>query len=99
MLTQAASALGPRLTGLLAPFPLYAAILAAFAHRLEGPGAGARVLHGLVFGLFAFAGFFLVLAASVEHAGIGPAFGAAVAAALTLQAASLWALRRLTGDA
>lgn len=94
LLTEAAPALGPRLTGLLAPFPLYAATLAVFAHHLQGPRAAATVLRGLVIGLFGFAGFFLVLAVLLERAGIGPAFAAATALALGLQATSLLALRR-----
>ena len=94
LLTGVAPALGPRLTGLLAPFPLYAATLTVFAHHLQGAGPATSVLRGLLLGLFAFAGFFLVLAALLERAGIGPAFAAATAVALALQAASLWALRR-----
>src|SRR6185503_8497679 len=35
-LTGAAGTLGPRLTGLLAPFPLYASLLTVFAHALDG---------------------------------------------------------------
>lgn len=94
LLTGAAPALGPRLTGLLAPFPLYATILAAFAHRLQGPAAAAGVLRGLLLGLYAFASFFLVLALLIERIGIAPAFAAAAAAALAVQAGSLWVLRR-----
>lgn len=93
-LTAAASTIGPRLTGLLAPFPLYAAILTIFAHALQGPAAALDVLRGLLAGLFAFATFFLVLAASLEAAGITVAFSAALLAALALQAASLALLRR-----
>src|SRR5262249_2470199 len=54
LLTGVAPALGPRLTGLLAPFPLYATILAAFAHHQQGPGPAVRVVRGLLFGLFGF---------------------------------------------
>lgn len=93
-LTGVAAALGPRLTGLLSPFPIYAGILAVFAHRREGPASAAQVLRGLLLGLFAFAGFFLVLAALIERAGIAVAFVAAIALALALQAGSLLALRR-----
>jgi hypothetical protein len=89
MLTGFAPALGPRLTGLLAPFPLYAAVLAVFAHHLSGPDAAARVLHGLLLGLFSFAAFFLVLAATIDRIGIAPAFVAATVAALAVQAGSL----------
>jgi hypothetical protein len=94
LLTGMAPMLGPGLTGLLAPFPLYAAILAIFAHHLEGPASAAGVLRGLLLGLFAFAGFFLVLAVLIERAGIAPAFAAAIAVAIALQAGSLWTLRR-----
>jgi hypothetical protein len=94
LLTSAASLLGPRLTGLLTPFPLYASILGVFAHRLQGAAAVARVLRGLVLGLFAFASFFLVLALLIERVGIAPAFAASIAVALAVQAGSLWVLRR-----
>jgi len=89
LLTGAAPALGPRLAGLLATFPLYAAILAVFAHRQEGPGPAVQVLRGLLLGLFSFAAFFAVLAALLERAGMALAFTAAVAAALVLQVCSL----------
>jgi hypothetical protein len=94
LLTGFATVLGPRLTGLLATYPLYGAILAGFAHHLQGSGPATRVLRGLLLGLFAFAGFFLVLALSIESAGIPRAFAAAIAAALILQAGALWALGR-----
>jgi hypothetical protein len=94
LLTGFATMLGPQLTGLLATYPLYGAILAGFAHHLQGPGPAIRVLRGLLLGLFAFAGFFLVLAVSIEGAGIARAFAAASAAALVLQGGALWALRR-----
>lgn len=89
LLTGFAPALGPRLAGLLASFPLYAAILAVFAHRLEGAASAVEVLRGLLLGLFGFAGFFVVLRASIERVGVAPAFAAAVAVALMLQAGSL----------
>ena len=94
VLTGAAPALGPRLTGLLAPFPLYGAVLAVFAHHGHGPSAAVTVLRGLLLGLFGFAGFFLALAALIERAGIGPAFAAALGLTLALQAGALWAVRR-----
>jgi hypothetical protein len=94
LLTGVAPALGPRLTGLLSPFPLYAAVLTIFAHRLEGPGPAVDVLRGLLLGLFAFAGFFLALAALIERAGIGPAFGAATVLTAAIQGIALRALGR-----
>jgi hypothetical protein len=94
LLTGMAPSLGPRLIGLLAPFPLYGLVLAVFAHHFQGPGAAVAVLRGLVLGLFGFAGFFLALAALIERAGVGPAFTVAVAVTLALQAAALWSVRR-----
>lgn len=93
-LTSAAPLLGPRLAGLLAPFPLYGAVLAVFAHRVQGSGPAVGVLRGLLLGLFAFASFFLVLALLLPD-GIAPAIGAAIVVALVVQGASLVAGRRL----
>ena len=94
LLTSLAPALGPRFAGLLATFPLYAAILAVFAHRQDGPDPATRVLRGLLLGLFAFAGFFGVLGALIERVGVTASFAAAIAVALALQGGSLRFLRR-----
>lgn len=93
LLTASAPTLGPHLTGLLAPFPLYASILAVFAHSAQGAGAAINVLRGLLLGLFAFAGFFLTLAVLLTQSGIGAAFVAAITIGLLIQGASLWVLR------
>ncbi len=95
LLTAVASALGPHLAGLLATFPLYATILAAFAHQQQGSLAAAGVLRGLLFGLFAFASFFLALAALLPRVGIAPSFMAATALCLVVQFGALWVLRRM----
>ena len=92
-LTAAAPLLGPRLAGLLAPFPLYGAVLAGFAHRIQGAGQAVAVLRGLLLGLFAFASFFLVLAV-ILPTGIAFAFGSAIVVALGVQGASFVAGRR-----
>ncbi len=97
LLTSIAPLIGPHLTGLLSPFPLYATILAVFAHRLQGPSPATKVLHGLVVGLFGFASFFLVLSGLLPQVGIAPAFAAAIVTVLTIQAAALWILRRMVG--
>ncbi len=87
-LTAMAPTLGPRLSGLLATFPVYAAILTVFAHR-AGPAPAVQVLRGLLLGLFSFGAFFLVLGGSIERLGIAGGFGAATAAALAVQMGSL----------
>jgi hypothetical protein len=92
LLTAIAPLLGPYLSGLLSPFPIFGAILAVFTHRSQGSIAATRLLRGLLFGLFAPAGFFLVLAVLIERLGIGLSFAAATAAALAFQGFTLWLL-------
>jgi hypothetical protein len=100
-ITESAPVLGPRVSGILATFPVYAAILTIFAHRtwrphesaasdaVTAPPPAVQVLRGLLWGLFGFAGFFVILAALIERAGVITAFVAATAGALAIQAASL----------
>ena len=105
-ITEGAPILGPRLSGILATFPVYAAILAVFAHRADTASA-VQVLRGLLTGLFAFAAFFVILALVLERFGVALAFIAASVGALAIQSISLTAVirsRRLgagryTGDA
>jgi hypothetical protein len=94
LLTGSASFIGPRLTGLLTTIPLYVTILAIFAHRHQGPAAAAHVLRGLLYGMFAFAGFFITLSSLIEKAGIAASFLSAIVVALAIQGMSLWILRQ-----
>jgi len=95
-LTELAPLFGARLSGLLATYPLFGAVLAAFAHRLNGAAAAERVLRGLVIGLFGFTGFFLLLAAAMERLGLAASFTAATFLALLIQGGSLALMRRAT---
>lgn len=91
VLTEIAPLLGARLSGLLATYPLFGAVLAAFAQRQSGAAAAGRVLRGLLIGLFGFTGFFLLLALTIETIGIAASFAAATALALLIQGLTLWA--------
>jgi len=95
LLTGIAPLIGSRLTGLLTTIPLYVTILSVFAHRHQGPAAAAHVLRGLLYGMFAFAGFFITLSLLIEKSSLGAAFGAAILAALIVQGFTLLILRRL----
>ena len=90
-MTEVAPLLGARLSGLLATYPLFGAVLAAFAHHQSGAAAAGRVLRGLLIGLFGFTGFFLLLALAIEPIGIAASFAAATALALLIQGLTLWA--------
>jgi len=92
-LTGIAPFIGPRLTGLLSTIPLYTAILTIFAQRLQGPASAASVLRGLLFGLFGFAGFYLVLALLLGNVPLGLAFLAAILATLAIQGLTLPVMR------
>lgn len=95
LITGSASFMGSRLTGLLTTIPLYVTILSIFAHRHQGPAAAAHVLRGLLYGMFAFAGFFITLGLLIEKTGIAISFLSAIVVALVIQGTSLWVLRRL----
>jgi len=85
--------LGPRLAGLLATIPLYASILAGFAHRLGEAEAAIDVWRGLFFGLFGFGAFYLMLALFLEPLGVA-AFAIAIVAAVLMQSVTLRIMRR-----
>ena len=89
LLTSAAPFLGARLAGLLATFPVFAAVLAVFAHRVQGSAAAQRVLRGLLLGLFAVPGFFLVIALAIERIGIAASFAMASFVAGAIQVSTL----------
>ena len=93
LITGSASFIGPRLTGLLAMIPLYVTILAIFAQRQQGPAAAAHVLRGLLYGMFAFAGFFITLSLLIEESGIAVSFISAIIVSLAIQGTTLWILR------
>jgi len=92
-LTGSALFIGPRLTGLLSTIPLYTAILTIFAQRLQGSAGAASVLRGLLYGLFGFAGFYLVLALLLPGFALGLSFIAAILATLVIQGLSFLVLR------
>jgi hypothetical protein len=93
-ITAAAGLIGSRLSGLLATFPIFATVLAVFAHRLQGPGAARQALRGLLMGLYGFACFFLVLGLLLPRTGMGPAFTGATFAAMLVQGISFELMRR-----
>jgi hypothetical protein len=93
-LSAAAGMLGPRVVGLIAPFPVYASVMASFAHALDGPASAVRLLRGLLAGAFGFACFYLMVALLVTH-GVVAAFLAATLSAVVVEAGVLWTVRRL----
>lgn len=86
-LTAASGWLGPHLSGLLAPFPIIASVLASFTHGQRGASELIHLLKGLLLGYGAFGLFCFALAVLLVPFGIAAAFGIASLAALLCQGA------------
>ena len=111
VLTGLAGSLGPRLSGLLASFPVLATVLAAFTHSVtagiivlrsafthvqDGPAAAAELLRGFATGLVAFAVFCFSVAELLPHHGIAVTFVVSAAIAVAVHVVS-FALQRAFG--
>lgn len=88
-LTAASGWLGPQVSGLLAPFPVLASVLAAFTHAQRGHHEVVRLSGGLVLGYAAYALFCFTLALTLDSLGTLWAFALACAVAVCWQAAML----------
>ena len=88
-LTAASGALGPSLSGLLAPFPIVTSVLAVFTHANGGPDQARVLLRSFLIGFYGFASFCFVLAVSLDSLSSPAAFSLALTAALAVQAAVL----------
>ena len=84
-LTGAAAGLGPRLTGVLTPFPVSNTVLAAFVLVLEGPVQADTFLRGFLRGAFGFAAFCFAVAVLVVPLDAAGAFTLALGGALAVQ--------------
>jgi len=94
VITSAAPLLGPTLSGLLTTYPVYAGVLAVFAHAQRSGAAAAQVVRGLCYGIIAFATFFLAIGALIDRAGIVPAFAVAAVGAIAVQSLTLTRIRK-----
>jgi len=98
-LTALATTLGPRLSGLLAVYPLYTVVLAVFAQRQEGRSGAIQIMRGLLVGLFSFAAFYATLALALGRIDTAPAYVLSFAAAFVVQVVTLRPLLRLAAAA
>lgn len=86
-LAAASGALGPSLSGLLAPFPVITSVLVVFTHAHGGIGQVRVLLRSFLVGFYGFAAFCFVLASSLGSLSGPAAFSTALVAALAAQAA------------
>jgi len=85
-LTAASGALGPELSGLLAPFPIVTSVLAVFTHAHGGTSQVRVLLRNFLVGFYGFATFCFVLAIGLPDLDVPTAVLAALLAALAVQA-------------
>ena len=90
VLTAIADILGPQLSGLLAPFPVATAIVAAFTHTQRGVDAVVAFFRGFLPALVSFGLFCAALAVALEPLGVGLALTLALALQLSTQIVTLW---------
>lgn len=96
-LTGAAAGLGPRLTGVLTPFPVSNTVLAAFVLVLEGPVELDEFFRGFLSGAYGFATFCFLVAVLVLPLGPAGAFAIALCGALVAQLLSRALVRARLG--
>ncbi|HET8570496.1 MAG TPA: hypothetical protein VFN14_01250 [Candidatus Limnocylindria bacterium] len=89
---------GGRVSGILATFPVYAAVLATFGHLTRGADEATAILRGLATGLLGLGAFFLALGWLLGSVGIGFSFVLALAVGFAAQAATLPLLRVSTAS-
>lgn len=91
VLSAAAGALGPVAGGLLAALPVLTSILTVLTHRETGPAAAVALLRGTLTGMGGFVAFCALAAVLLADGTVAPAFVAATAAAVAVQAvAATW---------
>jgi len=88
-ISAASGALGPGLSGLLAPFPIITSVLAVFTYAHSGRDQLRVLLRNFLIGFYGFAAFCFVLTSTLESLSGPAAFLVALAAALAVQAVVL----------
>lgn len=90
--TAASGALGPNLSGLLAPFPIVTSVLTVFTHAHGGAGQVRLLLRNFLVGFYGFASFCFLLALALSSLSVAAAFSVASLGAVVVQVA-MFALR------
>jgi hypothetical protein len=90
-LAAVAGALGPLVGGMLAALPVLACVLAVSTHREAGGPAAIGLLRGMLAGMASFVVFCQLIATLIGGYGLMSAFGAAIAAAVAIQAGTVYA--------
>ncbi|MFT3717485.1 hypothetical protein [Pseudorhodoferax sp.] len=93
-ITLVSAHLGPQLSGLTAPFPVFVLILVVFTHLHDGNGASAAMTKGVILGSPAFGAFFMTVAAGLERLPITVVYLGATLLSVGVGGGMLWLLER-----
>jgi len=94
LITEASTILGPHLSGLLTPFPVYATILGVFTLKFDGTNACALFLRGVITGCFTTAVFLFLISSFIIQLGLISGMGLAILAVLLMHGLLLYAFGR-----
>jgi hypothetical protein len=89
VITEGANFLGPRWSGLIAPFPIYATVFSVFMQKFDGPDACASFLRGVVMAALAASAFFFTFSLTVNEWGLISAALASLFATVLVEASML----------
>lgn len=95
-LTSLAGALGPTLSGLLAPFPVLGVIFTAMAQQHGGKHAASKILLGIARSSTCYGVFFLVLATQINNFTIGQCYTLAITTTLAVAWAQTYLHNKFT---
>ena len=94
MVTGFADALGPQLSGLVAPFPVFGLIMSIFTHKQNGSAAALNHFRSYVSASAGYAVFFLIVGLGLTSLGTGLTYTLALAAVTCLNGLTLFLLRK-----
>ena len=94
LITEYAPLLGPKLSGLLAPFPIYTSIITLSIHHKQGAAHSVEFVRGGTVGLFTSVVFFLIVGSLIVGWGLGVSYGLAITVSLVVHAFLLAVLRK-----
>ena len=97
LITGGAEYLGPRWSGMLSPFPVFACIMALFSQTQDGAMAAQRVLRGVIIGSYGAASFLVIVGLAVERASLVFVYFLATSIAVAVNGISLVTLIRRPG--
>lgn len=93
-ITTFAAVLGPQLSGLIAPFPVFGLILSIFTHRQNGSAATVKLFRSYVSASAGYACFYLIVGMALPTLGIGWTFLLATVAIVCLNGFTLYLLQK-----